>query len=111
MAKIDEGVSRPAQKVVQQWFLHSAPEHTGPDHTSEVMRVATTAASVSARRVMIATSCSGDLPGPQMTSGNPVLAARQVSTWKPATVLADTFNQWILAQQRHEQHAMSTLMR
>ena len=50
-------------------------------HTSGVTRVAMTAASVSARRDMMAAICSGDLPGPQMTSGNPVLAARHVSTY------------------------------
>lgn len=50
--------------------------------TSGVIRVATTAASVSARRDMMAAICSGVLPGPQITSGKPVLAARHVSTYK-----------------------------
>ena len=50
--------------------------------TSGVIRVATTTASVSARRDMIAAICSGVLPGPQITSGKPVLAARHVSTYK-----------------------------
>lgn len=52
------------------------------ENTSGVIRVATTAASVSARRDMMAAICSGVLPGPQITSGKPVLAARHVSTYK-----------------------------
>lgn len=63
------------------YTLHAGPTVKG---TSGVTRVAMTTASVSASLVMIATSCSGDLPGPQMTSGNPVLAARHVSTYSPA---------------------------
>ena len=48
--------------------------------TSGVTRVTTTAASVSAKLYMMAAICAADLPGPQMTSGKPVLAALQVST-------------------------------
>ena len=60
-------------------------------YTCGVMRVAMTAASVSATRVMMAASCSGDLPGPQMTSGKPVLAARHVSTYTQVASISILF--------------------